>query len=95
MEEDRPRRDYLKLEIQLDPKKVILTQMKPKPPTEESKKKEKRDEREYILSIVYTSEVECLVSVYFDAEEDRDVIYNVTQEYRACDALEWFRSTEI
>lgn len=65
----RVKRDYLKVEMQLDLKSIVFA---PQPNVATTGK--------YNFSLTYSSEVACILSCFFRVTEDADPIYNVTQE---------------
>lgn len=62
----RVKRDYLKVEMQLDPKSLVFA---PQPGS-----------GKHSFSLSYSAEVACVLSCFFRVTEDADPIYNVTQE---------------
>jgi hypothetical protein len=65
----RVKRNYLKVEMQLDLKSIVLT---PQQAAGTSGK--------FNLSLTYSSDAACILSCFFRVTEDADPIYNVTQE---------------
>ena len=65
----RVKRDYLKVEMQLDLKSIVFT---PQPAAATSGK--------FNFALTYSAEAPCILSCFFRVTEDADPIYNVTQE---------------